>query len=126
MEILSLTSSLFMAGSAMKRAFSKWKKSQGSDEPSTADDTNTEVSQGLECKSMEAAIIAVGSELAMKAYKAFFASRSRRWRDRTITGLSPEFATNRNQVRKAAGTTANLVLHPSFLLAHIVSINGPR
>lgn len=134
MEIVQIASALFSAGSLMKNAFRKWRSGKDRDEPRAAGDTNVDVTLdlGLECESPEAAIIAVGSELAMKASRAFFPSRTQR-RNQAITGLSTEFAAYRIQVRYSSwrsafqlASTCMMICLPQHQWAAVLVILKPR
>lgn len=107
---IQLASALFLAGRWAANRYSARRRRETVDDTS-AGDTSVEVNVevGLECDTVEGAIMAVGAELAMKAQRKFFGSRS--LRKRAITGLSPEFATHRRQVRKTSGTLHFWIIH---------------
>lgn len=102
---IQLASTLFLAGRWVANRYSARRRRETVDDNiSGAGDTSVDINVevGLECDTVEGAIMAVGTELAMKVQRKFFGSRT--LRQRAITGLSPEFATHRRQVRKASGT----------------------
>ncbi|CAM9191534.1 unnamed protein product [Ectocarpus fasciculatus] len=103
---IQLASTLFLAGRWAANLYSARRRREtvdGTNKPAAGDaragDTSVEINVevGLECDTVEGAIMAVGTELAMKAQRKFFGSRT--LRKRAITGLSPEFATHRRQMQ---------------------------
>eukprot|EP00903_Cladosiphon_okamuranus_P011702 g11006.t1 len=100
MEVLSIASSLICAGVKMRNAYRCWKQRHGDSQTATEDRPNFEINVDLgggedECGNLRGAILAVGVELAMKAQKRWFESKTRR--GRTITGLSKDFEAHRTE-----------------------------
>ncbi|CAB1109565.1 unnamed protein product [Ectocarpus sp. CCAP 1310/34] len=123
MEILPLASALFLAGSAMRKAYLSSKR-RGYGSKNTGD-TNVEVKIDLcdGCESTEGAIIAVGAELAMKAHSGWIQARMRR--NRAIPGLSKEFAEHRSQVRRdLAGNTTGQQSASQAIAEELVGIHA--
>ncbi|CAN0033436.1 unnamed protein product [Ectocarpus sp. 6 AP-2014] len=97
---IQLASTLFLAGRWVANRYSARRRRETEDDNKPgAGDTSVEINVefGPECDTVEGAIMAVGTELAMKTQRKFFGSRT--LRQRAITGLSPEFATHRRQMQ---------------------------